>query len=310
MLRVLEPGLLATIQDEGRPAAAHLGVPRSGACDAWSMHIANLLLSNEAGAAVLEMSLLGATFEITMTGVIAIAGADMGARIVEEDRPLATGASHLVRAGTTLHFGPATRGVRTYLALPGGVDVGVVLGSRSTCLAGGFGGLEGRPLMPGDRLDARADPMAPRAGRSWSAGGFDPTDPEAEVTVVAVPDAPGVHRDALDALIARPWTVSPVGDRTGLRLEGEALPTSQAADTLVSGGVMPGAIQVPPSGLPIVLLADAPTLGGYPVPAVVARADLAIVAQRQSGVDLRFVAITPEEARMASAERRIGSALL
>ncbi len=165
--------------------------------------------------------------------------------------------------------------MRTYLALPGGIDVPVVLGSRSTCLAGGFGGLDGRAIARGDVLKPIRAPGG-RHGRPGR-GRRSTDDPFADRVVRIVPnvDAPGVHPDALDALVARPWTVSPVGDRTGARLEGAPIPTDETAATLVSTGVLPGAIQILPSGLPIVLLADAPTIGGYPVPAVVARADLA-----------------------------------
>jgi urea carboxylase len=300
MLRVLEPGALSTVQDDGRPASAHLGVPRSGACDPWSMAVANRLLGNDAGAAVLEMTVLGATLEVTATGVIAIAGADMEAHVVEEGRRLERGTSHLVRAGTTLRFGPAVRGVRAYLALPGGIAVEPVLGSRSTCLAGGFGGLDGRPLLLGDRLAASADPRLAAPGRRWPTDSFDPTDPRAPVRLVAVVEAPGVHPDAFDALVASTWTVSPIGDRTGIRLEGQPLPTSEAAATLVSSGLIVGAIQLPASGEPIVLLADGPTIGGYPVPAVVTRADQPILAQRGAGDRVVFSVVDVEAARLAA----------
>lgn len=303
MLRVIEAGALSTVQDAGRPAAVHLGVPVSGACDAWSMAVANLLLDNEEGAAVLEMTLLGATFEIVTSGVIAVAGADMEAVVEGEGRRLEPGASHRVEAGTRLRFGAAVRGVRAYLAIPGGIDVEPILGSRSTCLAGGFGGLAGRALAPGDVLIPSRAPTRALAGNSWPAGGFDPVNEET-VRIVAVPDAPGVHPDALKALTGRRWTVSPVGDRTGVRLDGVPLPTSETGAVLVSAGVVPGAIQVPPSGLPIILLSDGPTIGGYPVPAVVSRADLPIVAQRAPGDRVMLVAIEGTEARMAARARR------
>jgi 5-oxoprolinase (ATP-hydrolysing) subunit C len=303
MLRVLEPGALSTIQDGGRPAAAHLGVPISGACDSWSMAVANLLLDNATDAAVLEMTLLGATFSVVASGVIAIAGADMEAIIPGEGRSLASGRSHAVESGTTLRFSGAVRGMRAYLALPGGIDVEPILGSRSTCLAGQFGGLDGRPLAMGDVLAPSAAPKGAEAGRVWPSGAFDPVI-EHVVRVVAVPDAPGVRPDAVDALVGRPWSVSPVGDRTGIRLEGDPLPTSGTADALSSCGIMPGAVELPPSGEPIIMLADAPTIGGYPVPAVVARADLPIVAQRQPGDDIAFALISIGDALEARGARR------
>jgi urea carboxylase len=304
VLHVLAPGALSTVQDLGRPDHGHLGVPAGGACDRWSLMVANRLLGNAPGAAALEMTLLGGTFEVMVTGVIAIAGADMDATVVDDGRPLESGASHLVHAGTSIRFGAVTRGLRTYLALPGGVAVPEVLGSRSTCLPGGFGGIDGRPLTMGDRLAPVDEPMAADAGRRWPSGGFDPTDPGAALHFVAVADGPGVHPDAVELLVGSAWTVSPVNDRSGVRLDGATLPADAAAGELVSRGVLPGAIQVPASGQPIVLLADAPTIGGYPVPGVVASADLPIVAQRPAGEPLRLVHIGAREARTLAVERR------
>ena len=203
MLRVVEPGLLSTVQDVGRPGAVHLGVPVSGACDVWSMAVANRLLDNEPGAAVLEMTLQGSTFAVLASGVIGIAGADMEAVVVEDGRQLAPGRSHAVERGTTLRFAAARSGMRTYLALPGGIDVPLVLGSRSTCLAGGFGGLDGRAIAAGDVLPSARPPGDATAGRTWPSSMEG--DPFAERTVRIVPleDAPGVHPDAIDALVER-----------------------------------------------------------------------------------------------------------
>ncbi len=303
MLRVVEPGLLSTVQDGGRPSAVHLGVPVSGACDAWSMAVANRLLDNAPGAAVLEMTLQGATFEVLASGVIGIAGADMEAVVVEDGRELAPGRSHEVERGTTLRFAAAQSGMRSYLALPGGIDVPLVLASRSTCLTGGFGGLDGRAIAPGDELKPARAAGDATADQVWPSMEGDPLA-ERVVRIVPLENAPGVHRDAIAALVGQAWTVSPVGDRTGARLDGAPIPTDETAATLVSTGVLPGVIQLLPSGLPVVLLADAPTIGGYPVPAVVARADLPVVAQRQPGDDISFTVISASDARLAWAERR------
>lgn len=303
MLRVVEPGLLSTVQDGGRPGAVHLGVPVSGACDAWSMAMANRLVDNVPAAAVLEMTLQGATFEVLASGVIGIAGADMEAVVVEDGRDLAPGRSHAVERGSTLRFAAAQVGMRAYLALPGGIDVPAVLGSRSTCLTGGFGGVEGRPIAPGDVLKpARASGDA-TADQVWLSMDGDPVA-ERIVRIVPVQKAPGVHRDAIAALVGQAWSVSPVGDRTGARLDGAPLPTEETAATLTSTGVLPGVIQLLPSGLPVVLLADGPTIGGYPVPAIIARSDLAVVAQRQPGDEVSFTMISASDARIAWAERR------
>jgi urea carboxylase len=298
VLEVIEPGALSTIQDGGRLGYLDQGVPRSGAADGWSLGVANLLLGNRAHAAVLEMTLLGPAFAVRSTGTVAIAGADFGAEIPEEGRTLAPGGSYLVRAGTTLRFGAARSGVRGYLALPGGIDVAVVLDSASTCLAGGFGGIDGRPLRGGDVLVPSRTTAGPGAGRRWPVAGFDPLD-DAAIRVVSVPDADGVHAAVMERLLGAAWTISARSDRTGVRLEGSPLPTDRRAGALVSRGVVPGALQVPPDGWPIVLLADGPTVGGYPVPAVVASTDLARLAQRPTGAEVRFAAISVQEAQMA-----------
>jgi biotin-dependent carboxylase-like uncharacterized protein len=296
MLEVVEPGALSTIQDGGRLGYVDQGVSRSGAADAWSLAVANLLLGNPAEAAALEVTLLGPVFAVRATGIVAIAGADLAAEVPEEGRALPPGASYLVRAGTTLRFGAARAGLRGYLALPGGIGVEAVLGSASTCLAGGFGGLGGRALRGGDALLPDRAPGAATAGRHWPSGGFDPLD-AAPIAVVPTIDPAGVHADALDELLRATWSVSPHSDRTGLRLSGPRLSSDPRAGSLVSRGVVPGVIQLPPGGEPIVLLADAPTVGGYPVLAVVASADLPRLAQRQPGAEVRFVAVTASEAQ-------------
>jgi biotin-dependent carboxylase-like uncharacterized protein len=195
-----------------------------------------------------------------------------------------------------LRFGAARDGVRAYLALPGGIAVPAVLGSASTCLAGGFGGLDGRALRAGDVLHPARTIGAAEAGRRWPAGGFDPLD-DAPIAIVPTADPAGISTAALGELLAGRWSISPRSDRTGVRLEGGVLSSGGTAGSLVSRGMVPGAIQVPPGGEPIVLLADGPTVGGYPVPAVVAGADLDRLAQRPTGAQVRFVAVSASEAQ-------------
>ncbi|MGH2406710.1 MAG: biotin-dependent carboxyltransferase family protein [Candidatus Limnocylindrales bacterium] len=296
MLEVIEPGALSTVQDGGRLGYLDQGVPPSGAVDRWSLAVANLLLGNRADAAALEMTLLGPTLAVRTTGVVAIAGADLEAEVVEEGLVLAPGASYLVRAGTTLCFGAARDGVRAYLALAGGIAVETVLGSASTCLAGGFGGLDGRAVRVGDVLRAVSPPGAASAGRRWPRGAFDVLG-DGPIAIVPTGRAAGVHDGALAALQVTTWSVSPWSDRTGVRLAGDPLPTGTDAGSLLSRGMVPGAIQVPPAGEPIVLLADGPTVGGYPVPAVVASADLGRLAQRPTGADVRFLAVSIPQAQ-------------
>ncbi len=209
ILDVIDGGLLTTVQDGGRPDWTHLGVPESGAADPWSLAVANLLAGNEPGAAALEITVIGPTLAVRVGGRLGLAGADLGARI--DGRPLVPGRSHRVEPGETITIpgadGPS--GARCYLAVPGGIDVPDVLGSRSTCLAGGFGGLDGRPLRSGDRIAAaRPDDAGPDGPEVvWPAD-----DPRNERSRLGATEAvlrvlPGPS-DGLDDLVAGPWRVA------------------------------------------------------------------------------------------------------
>ncbi len=311
LLDVLDGGLLTTIQDEGRPDWTHLGVPESGAADPWSLAVANLLVGNETGLAALEMTLVGPTLVARSALTIALAGADLGARI-RAGRRLAPGCSHRLAAGDVLEMpgdapGGASAGSRGYLAVSGGVEVPVVLGSRSTCLAGGFGGLDGRALRAGDVIAAGS----PRAGRlppelAWPTADADTDgnrvaganpgepgrDPSAVLRVLPGPD-PG-----LDALVTRDWRVGSAADRVGIRLDGDPLPADVGGES-ITAGVPWGAIQVPPDGRPIVLGADHQVTGGYRVAGVVISADRPILGQLRPGTPVRLVATDPQTALAA-----------
>jgi biotin-dependent carboxylase-like uncharacterized protein len=297
VLEVLEPGLLTTIQDAGRPEWTHLGVPVSGACDPWSLAVANLLLDADPAAAVVEMTVAGPTLAVVEPGVVALAGADLGGRVRETGRRLLPGRVHRLEASTTLEFpGPVDpTGARAYLALPGGIAVASVLGSASTCLSGGFGGIDGRPLRAGDRLMPLAGAVE-RSGlgdRVWSmAVGSDPAaDPGARaVRLVDGPHLDLLGRSVMGELLAGAWIVGSASDRVGLRLAGPNLTRAARGPwpELVSHGVVWGAVQVPPDGTPIVLLADHQTVGGYPVVAVVIAADRPRLGQLRPGSPVHF----------------------
>jgi antagonist of KipI len=304
MLEVVEPGLYSSIQDLGRAGFGHLGVRRAGAADELALAAANLLVGAAAEAPALEMTLLGGTFAVRADMLIGIAGADMEACVVEEGRVMAVGRSHLLRAGTTLAFGGALDGARTYLALGGGIACAEALGSCATDPIAGFGGIDGRPLRGGDLLAAR-DPSATDE-RAWPdarlASGIARA---AGPRLVRVVDGP--HRDVLPAsvatsLVERTWTLTPRCDRVGLRLAGAPITGADMPD-LISLPMLPGAIQVPPNGEPIVLMPDAPTVGGYPVPAVVIEADRHITGQLRPGDEVRFEWVDPDEARRLAHER-------
>ncbi|HEX5467319.1 MAG TPA: biotin-dependent carboxyltransferase family protein [Candidatus Limnocylindrales bacterium] len=313
MLEVLASGLLDTVQDGGRPGARDLGVPVSGACDAWSLAVADRLLGNEPDAAALEITALGPTLAVRQTCVLALAGAELGASVPEEGRALPVGTSQLVHAGTRIVFaGPrGGRGLRTYLALAGGIDVPLVLGSRSTCLAGSFGGLDGGPLQTGDVLRPLRPDDLTAAGRRWPGGGFDPTARRALRLLPGPSTLSAACPGAYEALVATAWRVSGSADRMGLRLAGPPLAVdAAAAGMLVSRGVLPGTVQILPDGSPLVLLADAQTVGGYPVAGIVPAADLPLLGQLRPGDPLRFRAATAAMARAASRRQARGFAAL
>ena len=313
MLEVVEPGLLSTVQDGGRPASTDLGVPVGGACDPWSLAVANLVLGNPPSAAALEFTLIGPELRVLRRCVIALAGADLGGHVVEEGRPIPPGTAHLVHPGTRLAFdgGDGSRGrdpgdgARAYLAVAGGIDVPSVLGSRGTSLAGAFGGIDGRPLRPGDRiLPLRIDDVA-AAGRAWPSR-IPLASPSGSIRLLPGPPTLAAPvTGAFEMLLESAWRVGPASDRMGIRLEGPPLPANpRTAGALPSRGVIPGAVQVPPGGGPIVLLMDAQTVGGYPVAGVVPTVDLPILGQLRPGATVRFVATTADEARAAQQARQ------
>lgn len=291
MLRVLSPGALATIQDLGREGYQRLGVPISGAVDAVAHEIANRLAGNAPDAACVEITLGGAAFDVLEPSVIAVAGADLGATLNRS--PLPMWMSVFVRAGQRVEFeGRTARGARAYVAIAGGIDVPLVLGSRSTYLPGGLGGLKGRALREGALIRAgRAQHDHVRiTGRAW------PSQPDYTPMIRILP---GPHAGWFDSaeltLATQPWRLSATSNRIGLRLDGARLERRVERD-VTSFGVFPGVIQVPPDGQPILLMADAQPTGGYPVAAVVIQADLHRAAQLLPGDEIRFVWTTQDEA--------------
>ena len=307
VFRVLDGGVLTTVQDAGRPDWTHLGVPESGAADPWSLAVANLLVGNEPAAASIEVTLVGPTLAAHAAVSIALAGADLGVRI-RGGRRLAPGRSHRLAAGDVLEIpgdGPTApaAGSRAYLAIPGGVDVPAVLGSRSTCLAGGFGGLDGRALRSGDQITAPSRPIAAllRPELIWpdadAGAGSRAVATPATLRVVAGPS------DGLGALVGREWRVGSAADRVGVHLDGDPVADGIGGET-TTHGVPWGAIQVPPDGRPIVLGADHQTTGGYRVVAVVISADLPLLGQLRPGATVRLIATDRAAALVALEDRR------
>jgi len=292
-LEILQAGPFTTVQDLGRPGWGSIGVPVGGAADAPSLRIANRLVGNPEAAAGLEMTLAGPRISFAADTWVALTGSRFVAAVGEDPAPHAT--AFLVRIGQTLSIGRTLEGARAVLAVRGGIDVPVVLGSRSTFVAGGLGGFDGRPLRRGDRLSTAAIDVGARARAvperlvPFHAG-------DAVLRVILGPQIDAFSDEARETLLTGTYRVSTLADRTGLRLEGPRIAHHGAAD-LLPEGVAPGGIQVPANGQPIVLGCDHPTTGGYAKIATVIAADLWRIGQAKPGDRLRFAAVEVSEAR-------------
>jgi biotin-dependent carboxylase-like uncharacterized protein len=291
VIAVVDPGPLASVQDAaGRRGWRRYGVPTGGAADAWSARLANRLVGNDDAAAVVEVTLGGATFETDAPATIALTG---GLRLRVAARPVPASQAARVAAGTRIDVDGGD-GARGYLAVAGGIRVPIVLDGASTDLRAGFGGHEGRALRAGDVLG-----LGPPSGMAHRWLGRAPSGP---IRVLA-----GPHPAALPVLAASRWTVDPRADRTGVRLDGPGGVPGAEVDSM---GLPLGAIQVPPEGRPIVMLADRPVTGGYAVPGCVIRADIGPVAQLLPGHDLEFAIVDVAAARAAWAVREAELELL
>lgn len=277
---VVRAGALTTVQDRGRSGHAHLGVPRSGALDPYAAALANRLVGNDEGAAVLETTLTGCALRPWCGVTVAVGGAPCPVTV--DGRPVAWGAAVRVAAGAVLEVGAAVRGVRSYVAFAGGVAAEPVLGSRSTDLLSGLGPA---PLADGMTLPLGAPPedAAHYEGAPWRG-----VPEEVVLGVRFGPRDDWFTGGALRTLTTCPYRVSTASNRVGLRTEGPPLERARSGE-LPSEGMVLGAVQVPPDGRPVVFLADHPTTGGYPVVAVVREADLAAAAQAVPGARVRFV---------------------
>lgn len=294
-IEVVRAGMFTTVQDLGRRGHRAEGVPLSGAADVFAARLANLQVGNPERAAVLEFTLVGPELRFLHDTVIAIAGGEFGA--LPRGRPLA------IRGGSTVRLGPAQTGCRGYLAVAGGIDVAPVLGSRSTYVRGGFGGFAGRVLRDGDVLPVPAG--RPYFGGHWHIDERIGPEYSARPTIRAIG---GEHADEFDpAWMAATFSISAQSDRMGVRLRGTALQRTTSRE-LLSSPVAPGTIQVPPDGQPIILLADAQTVGGYPQVAHVISVDLPLIAQLRPGDTITVRRVTRDEARDLSAaqERALG----
>ncbi|MCX6395348.1 MAG: biotin-dependent carboxyltransferase family protein [Propionibacteriales bacterium] len=268
---VLEPGALTTVQDLGRPGYAHLGVPRSGALDQPALRLGNRLVGNSEDAAALETTLTGVRFRASVAIRFAVTGAGCSVRV--DGREAGWGTPVPVRAGAVVDVGTAIDGVRSYVCFAGGVGVDPVLGSRATDLLSGLGPA---PLRVGDRL-----PLGD-AGDPAPVVEIPRRRPGSVLRVDLGPRADWFSPESLAGLDGATYTVGAESNRIGLRLAGTGLVRRRAGELATEPMVL-GAVQVPPSGQPVVFLADHPTTGGYPVVAVVRSEDLVVCAQARPG---------------------------
>jgi biotin-dependent carboxylase-like uncharacterized protein len=298
-LLVIEPGLFTTVQDLGRTGYQRLGIPVSGAIDQEALRTANIVVGNPQGTAGLEIALSGPVLEVEAESVrLAVVGGRTEMTVERADgesRRIAAGRSVTLSRGDRCRVGGVIGSAVAYLAVAGGFELPSFLGSVSTYARGGFGGLEGRALRRGDRVPLRLTSAPDRADMQL---GDVALAPARTVRVGPGPQDDWFTEAAMATLLGASYVVSREADRMGLRLEGPKLAHSKGAN-IVSDGIAPGAIQVPGNGLPIVLLADRQTTGGYPKIATVISTDLPALGRLSPGAELHFEAVTIEQAEAA-----------
>ena len=301
-LHILKPGLLTTVQDLGRYGHQASGVPVAGPMDTFSHRLANQLAGNPIEAATLEITLIGPDVIVEADTTMAIAGAQF--EVTCDDRPIGLGASFSVTRGQRLKFGRIVQGARAYLAVAGGIQTPIVLGSRATHLVSQMGGFDGRALQAGDRVPIESDPQ-PRPQRK-SVGLTLPSKGRALLRVMPGPQADWFQSDAMRAIASVSFRISPQSNRMGYRLQGPPLVRAREGE-LISEPLGIGAIQVPAAGEPILLMADRQTAGGYPKIGYVIAADLPIAGQLAPGDFIEFHVCTHQEAVTAliSRERQL-----
>ena len=298
---VLSPGIMSTVQDLGRFGCARFGVAASGALDGFAVRVGNLLVGNDENAAVVETTLMGLRVKVLRDTVVAVTGGDLQARKGSE--PLAMWRSHLVGEGETIVFSGPASGFRAYLAVAGGIQAAVVMGSRSTNLSSGFGGFEGRPLRKGDILAVEPVQDAVRfAGRGFTPAAVPAYASPWCLRVIWGPQDDHFSEAGKQTFVSAAFTVSPDSDRTGIRLKGPVVARRPALEeSIISEGILSGAIQVPGDGQPIIILGETAS-GGYRKIATVISADLPLLGQITPGDEVAFEAVSMDEAVQALRE--------
>ncbi|MGN7415652.1 biotin-dependent carboxyltransferase family protein [Paenibacillus sp. SAF-068] len=320
-IEVIRPGLLSSVQDEGRIGYRRYGIHPGGVMDTFAARAANMLVGNSRHAAVLEMTMMGPELRFQESQLVSLCGADLTATV--DHLPVPLWRPVLMRAGSVLKFGPCRQGLRGYLAFAGGIAVPDVMGSRSTDLKTGLGGLEGRALHVADllstgepseeaqgcmkRLEQQVE-LSERDHRilapAWFLSERERPDyyGRCVIRVMESKDSSLFSEASLGQFYAEKYVISPQSDRMGYRLQGSRLELDQPLERL-SEAVIYGTVQVPPDGQPIILMADHQTIGGYPVIAQVAQVDMPILAQARPGTRISFAQITHDQARQLYMEQ-------
>ena len=293
-MKILSPGPLSTVQDGGRFGYMRTGFSPSGAMDTYSMKIANILVGNLPGEGVIEMTMMGMTVSFDGDAVIALTGADMKPYRNGEEDPLPLYTAIEVHKGDVIRMGAAGSGMRGYLAVAGGFDLPFVMGSLSTNLKCGLGGYKGRKLQTGDEIPLRQTLNLALIG-ARKAAPENNYKKEITVRVVLGPQEDYFTDKGIETFLGSRYTVSGQSDRMGVRLEGSKIENKNGVD-IISDGIATGAVQIPASGTPIIMMADRQTTGGYAKIATVISADLKQMAQAAPGTKVCFQAVSEEEA--------------
>ena len=297
-IEILSPGLQTTIQDLGRFGFGRYGVPPSGALDSFALRIANRLVGNHEDQACLETTLMGLRLKALTDLCIAVTGAHLRPQI--NHHPFEMWCSRILQKDQILSFAGPESGCRAYVAFRGELKMGSLMGSVSTNLPAGFGGLEGRALQKGDVLKIESPQMKlAAAGQIVSAKCIPDYPANWNLRIIWGPQDTDFTNEAKRVFTQSPYTVAPQSDRTGIRLEGELIERKKnTAESIISEGLIAGAIQVPGDGKPIIILGETVT-GGYRKIATVISADLPLLGQIKPGDEIRFMPVSLEEAQQA-----------
>lgn len=296
-LEVKKSGMLTTIQDRGRMSYQKYGVSSCGAMDSLSLRLANILVGNDEGEAAIEITLIGPVLQFIQDGVIAITGANLTPKINGKEVPLWRSIS--ISAGDVLSFGMAKEGCRSYLAIAGGIDVPIVLGSRSTFIRGDFGGFEGRALKAGDAISVResGQHLDSLLGRVIPPKYTPNYGEKRKIRFVLGPQADSFAEEVIHQFSSGIYEILSDSDRMGYRLKGPEIPHESTPD-IISDYITAGSIQVPGNGQPIVLMADCQMTGGYTKIGVVIGVDIPYLAQQKPGDLIQFERVEINEAQL------------